>query len=76
MSNRLAPVSRRELIRRLTCMDFEGPYPGGDHEYLARSGIYVRIPNPHHGEDIQRVNRDAQNSFHSNLRKTTQLLTG
>jgi len=33
-------------------LDFEGPYPGGDHEYITRSGIYVRIPNPHHGEDI------------------------
>jgi len=65
LSNRLTPVSRRELIRRLTCMDFEGPYPGGDHEYLARSGIYVRIPNPHHGEDISvrllsRILRDAK----------------
>ena len=45
-------------------MNFEGPYPGGDHEYLTRSGIYVRIPNPHHGEDISvrllsRILRDA-----------------
>ena len=46
-------------------MDFQGPYPGGDHEYLTRSGIYVRIPNPHHGEDISvrllsRILRDAK----------------
>jgi len=33
-------------------MNFEGPYPGGDHEYMTRSGIYVRLPNPHHEEDI------------------------
>jgi len=46
-------------------LDFEGPYPGGDHEYLVRRGIYVRIPNPHHGEDISvrllsRILRDAR----------------
>jgi len=52
LSNRITPVSRRELIRRLNCLDFEGPYPGGDHENMTRSGIYVRIPNPIHGEDI------------------------
>jgi hypothetical protein len=45
LSNRLTPVSRKELIRRLSCMNFEGPYPGGDHEYMTRSGIYVRLPS-------------------------------
>jgi hypothetical protein len=33
-------------------MSFEGPYPGGDYEYMTRSDIYVRLLNPHHGEDI------------------------
>lgn len=49
--SRITPVSRRELIRRLRELCFEGPYPGGDHEYMTRSGIYVRIPNDH-VEDI------------------------
>ena len=65
MSNRLTPVSRKELIRRLDRLDFEGPYPGGSHEYMARRGVYVRIPNPHHGEEISvrllsRILRDAK----------------
>ena len=39
-------------MRRLDCLGFQGPYPGDDHEYMTRSGIYVRVPNPHRGEDI------------------------
>lgn len=54
--SRLVPVSRNELIRRLKKLGFEGPYPGSGHAYMVRelSGkrLYVKIPNPHHGEDI------------------------
>ena len=62
--SRVTPVSRKELIRRLSELCFEGPYPGGDHEYMTRTGVYVRIPNDH-GEDISvrllsRILRDAR----------------
>jgi len=65
LSNKLTPASRKELIRRLGELGFEGPYPGGDHEYMTLRGVYVRIPNPHHGEDISvrllsRILRDAK----------------
>lgn len=52
MSNKLVPVSRRELIRRLTRLGFVGPFPGADHEYMSRGLLEVRIPNPH-GADIR-----------------------
>ena len=51
MSNKLMPVSRRELIRRLGKLGFVGPYPGSDHEYMSRGFLEARIPNPH-GSDI------------------------
>ncbi len=51
MSNKLVPVSRRELIRRLGKLGFVGPYPGSDHEYMSRGLVEARIPNPH-GSDI------------------------
>lgn len=44
---RLSPVKRRELIRRLERLGFEGPYTGGNHEYMVRNGVRVAIPNPH-----------------------------
>ena len=47
LSNKLVPVSRRELNKRLSKLDFIGPYPGADHEYMSRGLVETRIPNPH-----------------------------
>ncbi len=47
---RLAPVSWRELIRRLHKLGFEGPYQGGKHPYLVRGELVLAIPNPHREE--------------------------
>ena len=52
MSNRLVPVSRRELIRRLVTLGFQGPFKGSDHDYLVRGETRVTIPNLHKGQDI------------------------
>lgn len=45
----LKPVSRRELVRKLKSLGFEGPFPGGKHEWMRRDGLRVTIPNPHGG---------------------------
>ena len=50
--SKLVPVSRRELIRRLSTLGFEGPFPGSGHSYMVREHLYVKIPNPHHGDEI------------------------
>jgi predicted RNA binding protein YcfA (HicA-like mRNA interferase family) len=47
---RLAPVSRRELIRRLKELGFEGPYTGGRHEFMLRGDRRLILPNPHRGD--------------------------
>ena len=44
---RLAPVSRRDLIRRLRRLGFEGPYSGGRHEFMLRETRRLILPNPH-----------------------------
>ncbi len=46
---RLDPVSRRELIRKLKTLGFDGPYPGGKHQWMSRDGLRLTIPNPHGG---------------------------
>ena len=46
----LSPVSRRELIRRLKELGFEGPFAGGRHEFLVRGQLRLTLPNPHQGE--------------------------
>ena len=47
---RLAPVSRRELIRRLVTLGFDEPYTGGRHEFLLRGDMRLILPNPHREE--------------------------
>ena len=46
------PVSRRELIKRLRKLGFEGPFSGGKHAFMRRDKLKLRIPNPHSNEDI------------------------
>ena len=50
----LRPISRRELIRYLRRLGFEGPRPRTRHEYMFRDGQTVILPNPHRG-DINRA---------------------
>ena len=38
MTARLTPCSRREFIRKLSRLGYEGPYPGGRHEFMAAQG--------------------------------------
>lgn len=65
MLNRLVPVSRKELIRRLGKLGFNGPFIGSGHEYMIRGILRVKLPKPHHGQDISvdllaRILRDAE----------------
>ena len=50
--NKLTPVSRLDLIKRLRKLGFDGPYPGSKHEVMAKGDISIIIPNLHRGEDI------------------------
>ncbi len=43
----LKPVKRRELIRRLHQLGFQGPYSGGKHQYMVRGSLRLALPNPH-----------------------------
>jgi len=46
------PISRRDLIRKLKKLEFNGPYSGGRHQFMARGALKIRIPNPHKSQDI------------------------
>jgi predicted RNA binding protein YcfA (HicA-like mRNA interferase family) len=43
----LAPVTRRELVRKLKALGFAGPFPGGKHQWMQRGSLRVTIPNLH-----------------------------
>ena len=45
------PVTRRDLIRGLRSLGFEGPFSGGRHQFMIRRDVVVTVPNPL-GKDI------------------------
>jgi predicted RNA binding protein YcfA (HicA-like mRNA interferase family) len=46
----LGPIKRRDLIRNLRKLGFDGPYAGGRHEYMIKGTLKLFIPNPHKGD--------------------------
>lgn len=49
----LGPIGRRKLIQNLKKLGFEGPFSGGNHQYMVKGQLKLVIPNPHAG-DISR----------------------
>ncbi len=47
------PISRRDLVRYLRDVGFDGPYPGGKHQYMVKGELNLTIPNPHQGDISQ-----------------------
>lgn len=47
------PISRRELIRYLRRLGFEGPESGARHEIMVRGQSRLALPNPHGSQDIE-----------------------
>ncbi len=44
------PVKRKDLIRYLKQLGFDGPYSGGKHQFVLKGSTTLRIPNPHQGD--------------------------
>jgi predicted RNA binding protein YcfA (HicA-like mRNA interferase family) len=44
------PIRRKDLVRHLRQLGFEGPYSGGKHQYMVRGEITIRVPNPHQAD--------------------------
>lgn len=46
----IKPIKRRELVRNLRKLGFDGPYAGGNHQYMVKGQRKLWIPNPHSGD--------------------------
>ncbi|MGH2544470.1 MAG: type II toxin-antitoxin system HicA family toxin [Ardenticatenaceae bacterium] len=46
----VGPIKRRDLIRYLKKLGFEGPYSGSRHQYMVKTTIRLVLPNPHQGD--------------------------
>ncbi|MBI5217008.1 MAG: type II toxin-antitoxin system HicA family toxin [Ignavibacteriae bacterium] len=51
---KIPPCSRSELVKKLKNLGFQGPFPGGKHEYMKREKFRLTIPNPH-GKQIDSI---------------------
>jgi predicted RNA binding protein YcfA (HicA-like mRNA interferase family) len=47
---RFGSITRKELIRCLRQLGFDGPYSGGKHQFMHRGNLTLRIPNPHQSD--------------------------
>ncbi|WP_392532666.1 type II toxin-antitoxin system HicA family toxin [Nostoc sp. C117] len=43
-------INRRDLIRYLKDLGFDGRYPGGKHQYMVKGELKLTIPNLHQGD--------------------------
>lgn len=44
------PIKRKDLVRYLKQLGFEGPYSGGKHQFMVKGNITIRVPNPHRSD--------------------------
>ena len=44
------PIKRQDLIHNLRKLGFEGPFSGGNHQYMVKGELKVALPNPHRGD--------------------------
>ena len=42
---KLGPIKRKELIKHLRQHGFDGPFGGGNHSFMKRGALKVRVPN-------------------------------
>lgn len=46
----VAPLSRKELIRKFRALGYSGPFSGGKHQFMIKGRQKIRVPNPHMGD--------------------------
>ncbi len=51
---KLRAIKRKQLIKNLRQHGFDGPYSGGNHSFMKRGGLKVRIPNTEIGPEMLR----------------------
>ena len=45
-----APIKRKDFIKAVKRLGFEGPFVGGKHEFLVKGELRLILPNPHQSE--------------------------
>ncbi|MDI6767753.1 MAG: type II toxin-antitoxin system HicA family toxin [Bacteroidota bacterium] len=46
----LGPIKRKDLIRLMRKLGFEGPFSGTKHQFMRKGNLTITIPNPHRSD--------------------------
>ncbi len=49
---KLTPLSRKEFIKKLKGFGLQGPFQGGDHQFMCNKNCRIKVPNSHSKKDI------------------------
>jgi len=44
---RFGPIKRIDLIKYFRKLGFDGLFSGGNHQFMIKNNLIVRLPNPH-----------------------------
>lgn len=47
---KLTSIKRKDLIYYFRQLGFEGPFSGGNHQFMKKDTLKIRIPNPHQSD--------------------------
>jgi predicted RNA binding protein YcfA (HicA-like mRNA interferase family) len=50
MAPAFGPIRRRDFLKALGRLGFEGPFGGGKHAFMIRGEIVLHVPNPHEAD--------------------------
>jgi len=46
----IGPISRRDFIKALRKLGFDGPFAGGKHPIMTRRNLTLHVPNEHEAD--------------------------
>jgi hypothetical protein len=56
----MVPIARKELIRRLRRLRFDGPYHGGKHDFTLRTSDRMRLVLPREDAKSREIGTELQ----------------
>ena len=69
---KMGPISRKVLIRRLRRLGFEGPFPGGSHDFMRRASDQMRVPIPRDDAKSREIGVELQKRILSEIGVSTK----
>jgi predicted RNA binding protein YcfA (HicA-like mRNA interferase family) len=71
----MAPIKRREMIRRLQALGFEGPFPGSKHDAMRRPQDRLRVALPREDAKSREIGVELQKRILREIGVSTEVWT-